>query len=196
MTSKLFNFVFIALFTLLIIWGVGWLWFATSITMTENNKTVTKTDAIIVLTGGRGRINEGLNLLAQKTAPALFISGVHKDVTKKDILKSWQNSTPSKLCCISLGYQSTDTISNAIEVRQWVVKNDINSFHLVTSSYHMPRAFMEISQQLPHTIIIKHPVFPSDFQLGGARFWKLTFSEYNKRILRWMQNINKKSENP
>lgn len=190
MISKLFNFVLLALFTLFIVWGVGWLWFATTIAMTEPNQDDTHTQAIIVLTGGNGRINEGLDLLTQKAAPKIFISGVHKDVTKKHILKNWKNPSSTKPCCISLGYKSTDTISNAIEVKEWVIENNISSFILVTSSYHMPRAFMEIERLLPNKKIIKHPVFSNDFEAWKGRFWELTFSEYNKTILRWIKSIN------
>jgi uncharacterized SAM-binding protein YcdF (DUF218 family) len=150
---------------------------------------IKSTQAIIVLTGGNGRINEGLNMLAQKIAPTLFISGVNKDTTKKDIFNSWKNPTSTKPCCLTLGYKSTDTITNATEVKQWVTDNNIDEFHLVTSSYHMPRAAMEIRNQLPEKSIIKHPVFSDDFQSWKGRFWKLTFSEYNKFLIRWMQNL-------
>ena len=187
MISKLFNFVLLALLTLFIIWGVGLLWFATTIATTQPNKDSTKTEAIIVLTGGNGRINEGLDLLAKKNAPKLFISGVHKDITEKHILKNWNNPTSQTPCCISLGYNATDTIGNAIEIKEWVEDNDISSFRLITSSYHMPRASMEIRNQLPDTKIIFHPVFSHDIEAWGSHFWRLAFSEYNKTILRWMQ---------
>lgn len=189
MISKLFNFVLLALFTLFIIWAIGLLWFATSIATvtTDLNKDSIRIEAIVVLTGGNGRINEGLDLLANNTAPKLFISGVHKDVTKKDIIKNWKAPVSPTPCCISLGYQSTDTISNATEVKQWVEDNNISSFILVTSTYHMPRASMEIEKQLPNTRIILHPVVSKDFESWSGRFWKLAFSEYNKTILRWMQ---------
>lgn len=191
MLSKLFSFVFMPVFTLIILWALGWLLFATYIAMDNINKDDIKTDAIIVLTGGNGRINEGLNLLNKKLSPKLFISGVNEDVTEDDIFKTWELSDLSlkRPCCITLGYKSTDTISNASEVKEWIVKNNIKSIRLVTSSYHMPRAVMEIRNRLPQTEIIQHPVISNEFQLWDEKFWQLTFSEYNKTLIRLMKNI-------
>ena len=193
MMTKLFKLFSLPFFTLLILWGLGFLWFSTTIAMTTSDAESKKTEAIIVLTGGNGRINEGLDLLADKLAPKLFISGVHKDVTNADIFKSWKNPTTPAPCCITLGYNSTDTISNATEVEQWVQEHNIDSFRLVTSSYHMPRAILEIRARLPDISIIKHPVLTDDFESWKGSFWTLTFSEYNKTLLRWMQTFIKKN---
>jgi uncharacterized SAM-binding protein YcdF (DUF218 family) len=189
MILKLIRFFSLPLLTLIGIWALGWLWFATSIALMKPITEIKTTQAIVVLTGGNGRINEGLNMLAEEIAPNLFISGVHKDTTKKDIFNSWKKPTKKEPCCLTLGYKSTDTITNATEVRDWVTENNIDEFHLVTSSYHMPRASMEIKNQLPDIKIIKHPVFSQDFQSWKGRFWKLTFSEYNKTLVRWMQSL-------
>ena len=190
MISKLFSFVFIPFFTLFVFWAIGWLWFATSIAGAKPYKQITteNIDAIVVLTGGNGRVQTGLDILAQQQPKKLFISGVNKDATKEDILKS-ANNISSNICCITLGYKSTDTISNATEVKDWVTQNNINSFYLVTSSYHMPRSVMEFKNVLPNTQITQHPVFSPDVIPWQKRFWILTFSEYNKTIIRWMYNL-------
>ena len=47
--------------------------------MSENKK------AIVVLTGGSKRLEEGFQLLQKKIGNALFISGVNPIVTKKDL---------------------------------------------------------------------------------------------------------------
>ena len=187
--KKLIKFLSLPVLTLIVVWALGWLCFATTIAIMKPQPKDTNTQAIVVLTGGNGRINEGLNLLAQNSAPTLFISGVNKDTTKKDIFNSWKRPITPAPCCLTLGYKSTDTITNAIEVKKWVTDNKIDNIRLVTSSYHMPRAAMEVKNQLPDTDIIKHPVFSDDFQSWKGRFWKLTFSEYNKTLVRWMQNL-------
>ena len=178
--------------TLLILWVVGWIWFASTITIKAENATPKKSEAIIVLTGGNGRVNAGLNLLADNIAPKLFISGVHKDTTKSDIFASWKTPTKSKPCCIELGYEATDTASNALEVQQWVEKNNIKDLILVTSRYHMPRAYLEISKLLPTDInIVQYSIDSSGFQAWKGRFWSLTFSEYNKTLIQWLRLSNK-----
>lgn len=192
MTLKLFNFIFLTFLTVLLLWVLGWLWFATSIAIAQVSEDKTKTDAIIVLTGGHGRVDAGLDLLASGLAPKLFISGVNQDVVKADIFQNWKNKNINKKpCCVYLGYKSTDTISNAIEVQEWVSENKINSLRLVTSSYHMPRAYLEVRSLLSDIKIIKHPVFPTYSNFWKAPFWKITFTEYNKTIIRWMQNVKK-----
>ena len=186
MFLKTISFVLMTFITLFILWGFGWLWFATSIALSSPEKDKTKTDAIIVLTGGNGRVNEGLNLLAKELSNKLFISGVNKDVTIDDIYASWKNTTANRPCCIFLGYEAIDTEGNAKETQKWVEDNNIQSFRLVTSSYHMPRAYQEISKTLPDRRIITHPVFSDDFEPWKGRFWTLTFSEYNKMLVRWL----------
>lgn len=178
--------------TLLILWGVGWIWFASSIAVSSDNDTPSKSEAIVVLTGGNGRVNAGLNLLADKIAPKLFISGVHKNTTKSDIFASWKKPTNPKPCCIDLGHKAIDTAGNALEVQQWVEENNIKDLILVTSRYHMPRAYLEISKSLSTDInIFQYPVDSNDFQAWKGRFWSLTFSEYNKTLIQWLRLSNK-----
>lgn len=195
MILKSFSFIAAALFTLFIVWILGWLWFATTIALTAPDKEQVKSDAIVVLTGGNGRVNAGLDLLADKVASKLFISGVNKDVQKADIYRSWKKPTADKPCCIYLGYEAEDTVGNAAETQNWVRKNDIETMHLVTSRYHMPRAYQEISRALPETNIIRYPVVTADFENWKGRFWTLTFSEYNKTLISWL-NLEKRNSTP
>jgi len=56
----------------------------------------------------------------------------------------------------------------------------------------MPRAYQEVSRVLPETTIIQYPVLTKDFENWRGRFWTLTFSEYNKMLVSWL-NLNKRS---
>lgn len=188
MAGKIFSFLSMAFLTVFVLWGVGWLWFAAAVTMTAPEQEQKATEAIIVLTGGNGRVNEGLNLLHDDKAPKLFISGVNKDVSKNDIYASWQNKNGARPCCVYLGYEAIDTSGNADEVKKWVRKNNITSMRLVTSNYHMTRAFLEVSTALPDVNIIRHAVISSkDFENWRGRFWSLTFIEYNKSLIQWLR---------
>ena len=52
---------------------------------------------------------------------------------KKDLLE----------CCIFFGEEARNTIENAVEVRNWLIKNkEINKIILVTSYYHLPRSIL------------------------------------------------------
>lgn len=187
MTLRIISFIFMTFFTVAIIWALGWMWFATTVALSAPDKETANSDAIIVLTGGNGRITAGLDLLKQKKADKLFISGVNEEVTPADIL-----SDDGNLCCIFLGYKAQDTVGNAKEVKEWVEENDIKRFHLVTSSYHMPRAQIELSQALPDTDMLPYPVLTQDFEPWKGRFYSLTFSEYNKTIISWLRLDTKK----
>ena len=189
---KLLNIFFIPALMLCIIWGIGWLWFASMIYLTPNQDKSEKTQAIIVLTGGSGRISDGLDLLQAKAAPKLFISGVSEGVTIDDIIEQWETPKATPPCCISLGYKSKDTISNAIEVKEWVSTNKISNFTLVTSSYHMPRAKLEIQTAMPDKEIIFTPVISRTLKNNHWQFIKITFSEYNKYLVRWVNIFSQK----
>lgn len=186
MLLKTISFLFMTCLTVLILWAFGWMWFATNIALSEPENSNSKTEAIIVLTGGNGRINAGLDLLAANAPSKLFISGVHQGTTEDDIYKSWKNPTTRQPCCVTLGYEAVDTLGNAAEVKKWVDDQGIKNFRLVTSSYHMPRAMHELSRVMDTENIIQHPVFSDDFEPWQGRFWSLTFSEYNKILIRWM----------
>ena len=52
--------------------------------------------AIVVLTGGPRRLEEGFQLLERKLGSALFISGVNPIVTKKDLKKILNTNNSNK----------------------------------------------------------------------------------------------------
>lgn len=170
------------LFTL---WLAGFLAFAAHAILLQPQDTGQKTDAIIVLTGGNSRVEEGLALLNRGTAPKIFISGVHQDVQPEEIL-GMSNDTPSS-SDVELGYEATTTQQNGEETRDWIEMNEISSVRLVTNNYHMLRAFMEVKSTSPNVVIVLHPVKHSDHDLNDPSFWKLLFSEYHKVLFRGAQ---------
>lgn len=187
MFVKTLNFMTMTVLTLLILWALGWVWFASAIAFGSDNEAPPQADAIIVLTGGNGRLNAGLDLLHKGIAPIMFISGVNTDTDKNDIYKSWKNKTDPSPCCIELGYEARDTAGNAVEVQSWVRANNMRHFVLVTSRYHMSRAYLEIKRSLPDTQITKFVTDTQDFQPWEGRFYSLTFSEYNKMLIQWLR---------
>lgn len=141
-----------------------------------------ETEAIVILTGGRGRLNTGLDLLKQDKSESLFISGVNKDVSLEEINKDVDLSDH-----ITLGYLAESTLENAKETAIWVRENGFESLRLVTSFYHMPRSLMEFKFILPEVKIIPHAVFSERFK--ERNWWQdrdilhLLMSEYNKYVL-------------
>ena len=183
MIHKSITFLIATILTLGVLWGIGFLWFAASVSTMAVPPSSQKTDAIIVLTGAQGRIDTGIKLLQDGAAKKLFISGVNKNVTVHDLTK--EAKVPGS---ITLGYNATDTKGNADETGQWVKDNKIESIRLVTSSYHIPRALLELGRQMPGVIILNHPVKTGDeYDLKARAYWSLTFREYNKTLLTWVR---------
>ena len=142
------------------------------------------TDAIVALTGGRNRITEAVKLLNQNKADKLFISGVDKNISLKNIQRT-QKIKSSRFSKIQIGHNADNTVENAIETKQWVENNHITSIRLVTSNYHVARAILEFKLHIPEISIIAHPVYSEHIEKKWWTSWQtfsLIFREYNKFI--------------
>lgn len=115
-------------------------------------------DGIVALTGGAGRIDTSLNLLARNQGEKLLISGVDTQTTLGELLPP--TAPPALAERITLGYQARSTIGNATETAVWVADNHITSLIVVTASYHMRRALLELSRTLPDVTLYPYPVLP------------------------------------
>ena len=182
--------VYFTLITILSL-GTGFILFAISLPYSPT-QNMDKADLIVVLTGGRGRLKTGLELLNQRAGDKLFISGVAKGVNIPTLVQLSQTSTDYVDCCIILGYDATNTQGNASETANWIKSQGYTSLRLVTASYHMPRALLEFQITMPHINIIPHPVFSPSVRntdwwmsLGSS---KLIFSEYLKYILAYLRH--------
>lgn len=182
MLRRLFIKTIIIIVSPLFLWLCGFIIYTGSVTSMMEPHDPQKTDAIIVLTGGSNRVTKGFDLLTQKKADQLFISGVHKTVKLKELLTLWGYEEKVPQCCITLGKTANTTIGNALETRSWIIEHNIRSIRLITATYHMPRAMVEFRQVLPSLTIIPHPVQPDDFSVRTKKFWQLMVIEYNKLL--------------
>lgn len=135
-------------------------------------------DAIVVITGGKGRIEHAAQLIATGKAKRLLIAGADPSVRKIDLVR--RLGAPKQLfdCCIDLGSESVDTRSNAEEAKRWIERRHYESIRLVTSDWHMRRALYEFRRQLDHRIRIIPDAVRTE-----PNFMTL-FAEYNKYLLR------------
>lgn len=170
-----------------LVWATGLYLFAAQIPE-PGSLSGEKTDAIVVLTGGAGRVSEGLSLLAAGSGRKLFVSGVYRGVDVQALLKLAQRAPGDLECCIALGYAADSTHGNAAETVEWINREGFKSIRLVTASYHMPRSLLEFRHALPSDImIVPHPVFPAGFYAENWWRWRgsarLAISEYHKYII-------------
>lgn len=170
-------------------WASGFILFNQEINSYEVDE-LTKTDAIIVLTGGRNRITEAVKLLNENMADKMLISGVQKNISPQDIEKRNDVSLTNKPE-IELEKQSKNTVENAIKTNEWIKQNNIHSIRLVTSNYHIPRSLQEFKAQNTDLEIIINPVYSEHV---SKAWWKnvgsfcLVASEYNKFLFVYLKN--------
>ncbi|HLO78897.1 MAG TPA: YdcF family protein [Magnetospirillum sp.] len=164
---------------------LGFLWFVATLPTRVDDLT-TRTDAIVVLTGGSERLSTGLTLLQDGLAPRLFVSGVHRGVDLGDLLKQARPPQGELPGVIVLGHAADDTVGNASETAQWVGREHVASLRLVTGAYHMPRSLVEFRHAMPGVTIISHPVFPDTVK--SHEWWRwpgtaaLLATEYSKYL--------------
>ena len=128
--NKYLKFTILLLPMVAILWFYGLLNFLQKIPERITNKNPTS-DAIVVLTGGSGRLKTGLQLLTRKKAKKLFISGVYRGNDVQRLLQVQKHSPAEVLCCINLGYAATSTAGNARETADWIKKHGFSSIILV-----------------------------------------------------------------
>lgn len=138
----------------------------------------THADGVIVLTGGDGRIQRGLETLRKGWARQMLVSGVDQEVTGPEFAHLYKVSAGTMACCILLGYDSVDTRSNATESTQWIASHHFTTVRLVTSDWHMRRAAFELSQRVPGNVTIIEDAVPTRPSL------RILFTEYCKWLAR------------
>jgi uncharacterized SAM-binding protein YcdF (DUF218 family) len=131
---------------------------------------VAQGDAIVALTGGPDRIADALDLLAQGRGRRLLISGVSSQVSMNKIGKSAPGLENWLNCCVDLGRYAQNTVGNAEETLLWSNAHGYKTIVVVTSSYHMPRALLELQRHMPEVRFIPAPVVTD--RLQDLAIWK------------------------
>ncbi len=144
---------------------------------------------IAVLTGGINRIEKAIQLLNDGVGERLLISGVRPG-TSLNLITSRKDVVLKNQQPIDLGYEATDTVGNAKEVREWTEKYHINEFYVVTSFYHIPRSRLELQHEMPdavmHFVAVDTPnVLP--YWWKNWRSFKFMAAEYTKFLIVYLQ---------
>ncbi len=162
---------------LLILWALGFAMFA--VTLGEPARDdVKSTQAIVVLTGGKFRIEHAAKLLGQGKGERLLIAGADPSVRKEDLMRRLGGSRRLAACCVDLGSESVDTRSNADEAKRWLERRKYTSLRVVTSDWHMRRAEYEFRHTLGKDYRIVFDAVKTEPGLMTL------FAEYNKYLLR------------
>ena len=178
--------LYICVFIALFLWLGGFLHFVTELPRRQAQHPGIN-DAIVVLTGGRGRLQVGLRMLAAGRGARLLISGVKLGISALELRDIQAEAAEVFSCCVDLGYQAHDTRGNAIETSLWARHHGYRSLHLVTASYHMPRSLLLFRQAMSDVDFQPIPVMPVSVKLD--QWWlfpgtlKLLIVEYSKYLV-------------
>jgi uncharacterized SAM-binding protein YcdF (DUF218 family) len=174
------RFTIRALSFLILLYVLGYALFVVALPQPEGDR---RTDALVVLTGGAGRIERGIDLLRRRQAARMLISGVQRTVRPQELAAQHRVDQAIFDCCIDLGREAIDTRSNADEVARWMERRRFRSMRLITTDWHMPRAKFEIAKRVGGDVVIVADAVqsnPSHRQL---------FTEYNKFLLRHFADL-------
>ncbi len=140
-------------------WAAGFVWFL-HITSREVAPPPSHVDGIVALTGGAGRVELALHLLATDAADKLLVTGIGGN-TDLAVLGRLAGMDLSLLAPrITLGRYAASTRGNALETAAWAAQNSIRAITVVTAGYHMPRALAELRRALPDVALYPLPVQP------------------------------------
>jgi len=163
-------------------WGVGFGWFVHAARQIGDPPPAA--DGVVALTGGAGRIEAALQLLAGDHARVLLISGVGHAAELADIVRRAGFDPAVLEERITLGRAATSTVGNAAETAEWVRRHNVHSLIVVTASYHMPRAMTELTRALPDVTLYPDPVVPPALRgAGEPGAMRMLAGEYTKLLL-------------
>lgn len=159
--------------SVVMLWALGFLWFAVALPGPAGD---IHSDAVIVPTGGAGRIERGLEILRDRQAEAMLVTGVDPEVKPREFAAQFDVPADLMDCCVALGFAAVDTRSNASETARWVDAREVRSLRLVTTDWHMRRAAGELARTLPDGVTVVWDAVPSRPSFGDL------FLEYHKLL--------------
>lgn len=191
---KVFKFLFGFGATLLI---CGFALFVTYISTAKPPASLPKVDGIVVLTGADGsRLLVSAQLLQAGHGERLLISGVNPTIKPAQIQALLKLEAEHFSCCVDLDYEAENTFGNAQETANWAKALGFEKILLVTSSYHMPRAKMEIASAMDGIDIVAYPVATEHSDdapwWGGWDKTKLLVREYGKLLVSYAREPGKR----
>jgi uncharacterized SAM-binding protein YcdF (DUF218 family) len=177
--------LFDALLLVVVLGLIGFIVFVTGLERDQRDPKLTA-DGITVLTGGRSRIDEAMQLLAHGKAKRVLITGVNRATTKEELKDLASQGDQLFDHYVDIDRQARNTIDNASETSEWVAQHRYTSVIVVTSNYHMPRALAELGRAMPGVTLLPYSVVDPNVHL--ERWWtypgttKLLLSEYLKYL--------------
>jgi len=111
-------------------------------------------DALMVLSGGEGRIAEGYRAWSSGAASEFYILGAGRHVPLTRLVPPASSLPPAARSRVHAEGWSENTLENAFSARSAVEERNFSSVILVTSDYHVPRAWIAFRKVLPPRVAL------------------------------------------
>lgn len=175
--------IFIAGVVALATYTIGFVVFVDTLPL--NPPILNDPDAVVVPTGGDGRLPVAVRIFESGVGARLLITGVDPNVTKADLKRRFGGEKRFR-CCADLDYSAANTRSNAAVTAEWVRKHGYRRLVIVTASYHMPRSLAEFSSAMPNVTFEPWPIRPNGLDVedwwNNSRTFRVLWREYAKYI--------------
>jgi len=178
-SRKLYLNLFLFLAIILVI---GFIKFYYSIknTTVYSNQNI---QGIAILTGGKGRISEGIKLFLETQNSILLITGVDKKVDSEQIVPARLLKNPK----VFIDKNSDTTLDNANAIIQWATVNKITNVLVVTSDYHMPRSMLVLKKKSKklnfYPYLVTSNIRLEEKLLKDSKVLRFMLEEYFKYLL-------------
>ena len=137
---------FILIFSiLLLLYLLSFLNFISDINY-SNESINNNLEAVVILTGSKGRLGVGLEYMENNPNIKMLITGVGTGVRYSDL--TIDNSFNKDN--ITLGFKAKNTFQNSIETMEWVKENKIGAILLITDNWHMKRSMFLFKSVIPN----------------------------------------------
>lgn len=190
------RWIWVLLSVVFFAWLIGLVIFAGYLPKAVPEYTSTdKYEAAVVLTGGSGRIDEGMWLYSQGVADKLYITGAGKGIDAKALVEKYHSDHPNALKItdltgIDVDDKARSTVANARYTKAWVNSKGVKKALLITAGYHMPRSELIFKREIPQVNWVASPVYPENYH---PQFWwkdsralMLVISEFHKYVFTYV----------
>ena len=168
------------------VFAAGFAFFADYVSSLATPPNPGPADAIIVVTGGKSRLEAAVDLLKSGKGSRLLISGVHPAAGLDDLRAVTGGDRRLFNCCVDIDHEALDTIGNAQESAKWLKDHKYGRAILVTNNYHMPRTLLEMKRVMAETEFVPYPVVNTPMDDGSwltkGEVLRVLFTEYAKYL--------------
>ncbi len=140
-------------------------------------------DCAVVLTGGPGRVKEGLDLLVRRQVQRVIISGVNPQVNLRDLYPQLALYPQINEQDLVLERRSETTYGNAQQSLPIAEALQCRSVLLVTSYLHMNRAHQTFSSSYPPEIKVR------PYSIAGTDFPPHHWDLFMEVIKTWFYDL-------